>query len=108
MTMSDGIFIVQPDVAFPLQPPELHNCPTRKASLSLMHSLVHDEIEFFCKQVQSLIYHHYHYFIPSSPSLFLLFFVFLFCFKFSNQNVCQTFVALIVFKVLLHSTECLI
>lgn len=40
-----------PDVAFPLQPPELHNCPTRKASLSLMHSLVHDEIEFFCKQV---------------------------------------------------------
>ncbi|XP_061998329.1 uncharacterized protein LOC133715725 isoform X2 [Rosa rugosa] len=40
-----------PDVAFPLQPPELHNCPTRKASLSLMHSLVHDEIEFFCKKV---------------------------------------------------------
>lgn len=74
MTMSDGTFMVQPDVAFPLQPPELHNCPTRKASLSLMHSFVHDEIEFFCKQVQTLIYHHYHYFIPSSPSLFLLFF----------------------------------
>ncbi|PQM37291.1 uncharacterized protein Pyn_36365 [Prunus yedoensis var. nudiflora] len=40
-----------PDVAFPLQPPELHNCPMRKASLSLMHSLVHDDIDFFCKQV---------------------------------------------------------
>ncbi|KAJ4951824.1 hypothetical protein NE237_028656 [Protea cynaroides] len=40
-----------PDVAFPLQPPEFLNCPTLKASLSLMHSLLHDEIDFFCKQV---------------------------------------------------------
>ncbi|KAJ9188600.1 hypothetical protein P3X46_003941 [Hevea brasiliensis] len=40
-----------PDVSFPLQPPELQNCPARKASLSLMHSLLHDEIDFFCKQV---------------------------------------------------------
>lgn len=40
-----------PDVALPLQPPELHNCPMRKASLSLMHTLVHDDIDFFCKQV---------------------------------------------------------
>ncbi|XP_043718931.1 uncharacterized protein LOC122666894 [Telopea speciosissima] len=40
-----------PDVAFPLQPPELLNCPTRKASLSLMHNLLHDEIDSFCKQV---------------------------------------------------------
>ncbi|KAJ0112454.1 hypothetical protein Patl1_00187 [Pistacia atlantica] len=40
-----------PDVAFPLLPLELQNCPTRKASLSLMHSLLHDEIDSFCKQV---------------------------------------------------------
>ncbi|XP_042503580.1 uncharacterized protein LOC122080793 isoform X3 [Macadamia integrifolia] len=40
-----------PDVAFPLQPPELSNCPTRKVSLSLMHNLLHDEIDSFCKQV---------------------------------------------------------
>lgn len=39
-----------PDVAIPLQPPEL-NCPTRTTSLSLMHSLLHDEIDAFCKQV---------------------------------------------------------
>lgn len=101
--MSDDIFVVQPDVAFPIQPPELHNCPIRKASLSLMHSLVHDEIEFFCKKVQSWIGHHYHYIIPSTMTIFFPFFL-----KFSNQNVCQTFVALIVFNVLLHSTECLI
>ncbi|XP_012083850.1 uncharacterized protein LOC105643363 isoform X2 [Jatropha curcas] len=40
-----------PDVSFPLQPPEMQNCPARKASLSLMHSLLHSEIDFFCKQV---------------------------------------------------------
>ncbi|XP_062174305.1 uncharacterized protein LOC133879662 isoform X3 [Alnus glutinosa] len=40
-----------PDVAFPVQPPELQSCPTRKASLSLMHSLLHDEIDSFCKKV---------------------------------------------------------
>ncbi|XP_058221627.1 uncharacterized protein LOC131331748 isoform X4 [Rhododendron vialii] len=40
-----------PDVAFPLQPPESLNCATRNASFSSMHSLLHDEIEAFCKQV---------------------------------------------------------
>lgn len=40
-----------PDVALPLQPPELLNCPTRKASLPLIHNLLHDEIDSFCKQV---------------------------------------------------------
>ncbi|KAM7512128.1 hypothetical protein LguiB_011003 [Lonicera macranthoides] len=40
-----------PDVAFPLQPPEFMNCSMHKASLSLMHSLLHDEIDSFCKQV---------------------------------------------------------
>ncbi|KAL5798863.1 hypothetical protein ACOSQ2_003683 [Xanthoceras sorbifolium] len=40
-----------PDVAFPLHPLEPQNCPTRKGSLSLMHSLLHDEIDTFCKQV---------------------------------------------------------
>ncbi|XP_038682245.1 uncharacterized protein LOC119982767 isoform X2 [Tripterygium wilfordii] len=39
-----------PDVALPLQPPELQ-CATRKASLSLMYSLLHNEIDSFCKQV---------------------------------------------------------
>ncbi|XP_050204087.1 uncharacterized protein LOC126654076 isoform X2 [Mercurialis annua] len=39
------------DVSLPLQPPELQNCSGRKTSLSLMHSLLHDEIDFFCKQV---------------------------------------------------------
>jgi hypothetical protein len=46
-----GNVIKQPDVAFPLQPPELQSCPTRKTSISLMHSLLHDEIDSFCKQV---------------------------------------------------------
>ncbi|CAO2834833.1 unnamed protein product [Amaranthus hypochondriacus] len=40
-----------PDVALPLQPPELVNCPKRKASLSMMHNLLHEEIDSFCKQV---------------------------------------------------------
>ncbi|KAH9621285.1 hypothetical protein KSS87_000896 [Heliosperma pusillum] len=40
-----------PDVALPLQPPELLNCPTRKASLPLMQNLLHEEIDAFCKQV---------------------------------------------------------
>ncbi|KAL6981730.1 hypothetical protein U1Q18_023353, partial [Sarracenia purpurea var. burkii] len=40
-----------PDIAFPLQPPEPLNCLTRKASLSFMQSLLHDEIDAFCKQV---------------------------------------------------------
>ncbi|PON82942.1 nucleotidyl transferase [Trema orientale] len=42
-----------PDVALPMQPTELQSCPTRKASLSLMHTLLHDEIDSFCKQVAS-------------------------------------------------------
>ncbi|XP_010523091.1 PREDICTED: uncharacterized protein LOC104801481 isoform X2 [Tarenaya hassleriana] len=40
-----------PDVAFPLQPPEPLNCPMPRASLSLIHSLLNDEIDYFCKQV---------------------------------------------------------
>ncbi|KAK2977826.1 hypothetical protein RJ640_017490 [Escallonia rubra] len=40
-----------PDVAIPLQPPDLPNCSTRKASLSLMHNCLHDEIDSFCQQV---------------------------------------------------------
>ncbi|CAA3021146.1 uncharacterized protein LOC111410844 [Olea europaea subsp. europaea] len=40
-----------PDIAFPLQPPELQNCSSRKASLSLFHNTLHDEINSFCKQV---------------------------------------------------------
>ncbi|XP_051129424.1 uncharacterized protein LOC127250278 isoform X2 [Andrographis paniculata] len=40
-----------PDVTFPLQPPEPQNCIKRKASLSLMHDILHDEIGFFCSQV---------------------------------------------------------
>lgn len=42
-----------PDASFPLQPPELLNCPSRKVSLPLMHSLLHDEIDSFCKQVSA-------------------------------------------------------
>lgn len=41
----------QPDVAFPLELPEVENGPSRTASLSLMHSLLHNEIDSFCKQV---------------------------------------------------------
>ncbi|KAL0308986.1 UNVERIFIED_CONTAM: Poly(A) RNA polymerase gld-4 [Sesamum radiatum] len=40
-----------PDVTFPLQPPEPQNCTTRKASLQLIHDILHDEIDSFCKQV---------------------------------------------------------
>nr|XP_048335149.1 uncharacterized protein LOC107424179 isoform X1 [Ziziphus jujuba var. spinosa] len=40
-----------PDVAFPLQRTESQSCPTQKTSLSLMHTLLHDEIDCFCKQV---------------------------------------------------------
>ncbi|XP_018458928.2 uncharacterized protein LOC108829837 isoform X1 [Raphanus sativus] len=40
-----------PDVAFPLQPPELLNCPTQGESQSLIHGLLNDEIDSFCKQV---------------------------------------------------------
>ncbi|GAB4861927.1 hypothetical protein Ancab_037182 [Ancistrocladus abbreviatus] len=46
-----------PDATLPLQPPELLNCPAREASIPLMHSLLHEEIDCFCKQVaaQNLI-----------------------------------------------------
>ncbi|XP_020553321.1 uncharacterized protein LOC105173333 isoform X1 [Sesamum indicum] len=40
-----------PDVTFPLQPPEPQNSTTRKASLQLIHDILHDEIDSFCKQV---------------------------------------------------------
>ncbi|KAL3833107.1 hypothetical protein ACJIZ3_007843 [Penstemon smallii] len=40
-----------PDVTFPLQPPESQNSPSRKESLSLIHDILHDEIDTFCKQV---------------------------------------------------------
>ncbi|XP_016545438.1 uncharacterized protein LOC107845543 isoform X3 [Capsicum annuum] len=42
-----------PDVAFPLQPPEALNSTAKKACLAMIHSLLHDEIESFCKQVAS-------------------------------------------------------
>lgn len=45
---------MQPDVLFPLQRAEIQNCPTRKASLCLVQSLLHDEIDSFCKQVSGL------------------------------------------------------
>lgn len=45
---------LQPDVAFPLQPPELLNS-SNKASLSVIHSLLHDEIDSFCKLVYVLL-----------------------------------------------------
>ncbi|XP_057250564.1 uncharacterized protein LOC104905346 isoform X2 [Beta vulgaris subsp. vulgaris] len=40
-----------PDVALPLQPPELANCATWKTSLPVMHNLLHEEIDSFCKEV---------------------------------------------------------
>ncbi|XP_019463331.1 PREDICTED: uncharacterized protein LOC109362173 [Lupinus angustifolius] len=40
-----------PDVTIPLQPPELQSFSSQSASLSLMHGLLHDEIDSFCKQV---------------------------------------------------------
>lgn len=38
-------------MAFPLQPSELLNCPTQGESQSLIHGLLNDEIDSFCKQV---------------------------------------------------------
>uniref|UniRef100_A0A0D9WT28 Polymerase nucleotidyl transferase domain-containing protein n=1 Tax=Leersia perrieri TaxID=77586 RepID=A0A0D9WT28_9ORYZ len=40
-----------PDVALPLQPPDMLSCSPNKASLSLMHNALHEEIDQFCKQV---------------------------------------------------------
>ncbi|XXG66468.1 hypothetical protein AAC387_Pa06g0033 [Persea americana] len=40
-----------PDVALPLQPPDLLNCAARNMSLTMMHNLLHNEIDCFCKQV---------------------------------------------------------
>ncbi|KAL8129127.1 hypothetical protein V2J09_018282 [Rumex salicifolius] len=42
-----------PDITIPLQLPELLNCPTRKASLPLIHNHLHEEIDSFCKKVAS-------------------------------------------------------
>ncbi|CAK8574652.1 unnamed protein product [Lathyrus sativus] len=42
-----------PDVTIPLQPAELRSCSATSASLSLMHGMLHDEIDSFCKQVAS-------------------------------------------------------
>ncbi|KAL6007839.1 hypothetical protein ACLOJK_033342 [Asimina triloba] len=42
---------LQPDVALPMRPPDSLNCPARKISLSVIHSLLHEEIDSFCKQV---------------------------------------------------------
>ncbi|XP_024032775.1 uncharacterized protein LOC112095306, partial [Morus notabilis] len=40
-----------PDVAVPMQLTESQSSPKQKASLSVMHNLLHDEIDSFCKQV---------------------------------------------------------
>ncbi|XP_039807906.1 uncharacterized protein LOC120671596 isoform X2 [Panicum virgatum] len=40
-----------PDVALPVQPPDMLNGSSHKASLSLMHNALHEEIDQFCKQV---------------------------------------------------------
>nr|CAB3468702.1 unnamed protein product [Digitaria exilis] len=39
-----------PDVALPVQPPDMLNGSSHKASLSLMHNVLHEEIDQFCKQ----------------------------------------------------------
>lgn len=44
-------FSFQPDVTLPLQPPESQNNSSQKASLSHVHDILHDEINYFCKQV---------------------------------------------------------
>ncbi|MQL99556.1 hypothetical protein Taro_032283 [Colocasia esculenta] len=41
-----------PDVALPVQPPE-SNCPNRMVTLSMMHSLLHEEIDYYCKKVSA-------------------------------------------------------
>ncbi|WVZ79006.1 hypothetical protein U9M48_026637 [Paspalum notatum var. saurae] len=40
-----------PDMALPVQPPDMLNGSSQKASLSLMLSALHEEIDQFCKQV---------------------------------------------------------
>ncbi|CAL5049227.1 unnamed protein product [Urochloa decumbens] len=40
-----------PDMALPVQPPDMLNGSSHKASLSLMHNALHEEIDQFCKQV---------------------------------------------------------
>ncbi|KAG8074968.1 hypothetical protein GUJ93_ZPchr0006g44953 [Zizania palustris] len=40
-----------PDVALPLQPPDMLNCSSNNASLSLLHNALHEEIDQLCKQV---------------------------------------------------------
>ncbi|KAL6565804.1 hypothetical protein OROHE_004859 [Orobanche hederae] len=41
-------------VTFPLQPPESQNNSPDKASLPLVHDILHDEINSFCKQVAAV------------------------------------------------------
>ncbi|XP_073313820.1 uncharacterized protein [Primulina huaijiensis] len=40
-----------PDCTFPLQPATSLNCSTHEASLTLIHDILHNEINSFCKQV---------------------------------------------------------
>ncbi|KAK8456121.1 hypothetical protein SEVIR_4G280100v4 [Setaria viridis] len=40
-----------PDVALPVQPPDMLNGSSHKTSLSSMHNALHEEIDQFCKQV---------------------------------------------------------
>ncbi|XP_062229516.1 uncharacterized protein LOC133927191 isoform X3 [Phragmites australis] len=40
-----------PDVALPVHPPDMLNGSSHKASFSLMHNALHEEIDQFCKQV---------------------------------------------------------
>ncbi|KAI7737921.1 hypothetical protein M8C21_027387 [Ambrosia artemisiifolia] len=40
-----------PDLSIPLQSRELLDCSTRKSSLPVMHGLLNEEIDSFCKQV---------------------------------------------------------
>jgi hypothetical protein len=46
-----NILFLQPDMALPVQPPDMLNGSSHKAPLSLMHDVLHEEIEQFCKQV---------------------------------------------------------
>lgn len=43
--------LLQPDLALPVQPLDMLNGSSHKASLSLMHNALHEEIDQFCKQV---------------------------------------------------------
>ncbi|KAL6557368.1 hypothetical protein OROMI_017718 [Orobanche minor] len=49
-----GINFELAHVTFPLQPPESQNNSPDKASLPLVHDILHDEINSFCKQVAAV------------------------------------------------------